>query len=203
MGGACGVIALRRAARAVQAGDVEIVALHRRRHRERHQLPRPACRPQQLLARRGVSVPRRRPEREFCPHRRCLYARDTTPAGRISANWPSHSEPMRDAIRLPCCAARADAGKITSPRVRSPSRTISSIASCPARGADRILVIQGGAGSARCVCRSSGYCWCDPAPQRLPRRPGAVARRLGDGTRTHGGHRTGQPGAERSAGRNL
>ena len=105
MGGACGVIALRRAARAIQAGDAEIVACIAGDTANETSFRDLARDFQQFLARCGVSVWRRRAERELRADRRRVHALPPAPRGRISASWPSRNGPTRGATRLPCCAA--------------------------------------------------------------------------------------------------
>ena len=186
MGGACGVIALRRAARAVQAGDAEIVACIAGDTANETSF-------RDLLA-------------TFSS-----FSRDAVyPYG---AGGPNASFALiADAYMRATGATREDFGKLAVAQRanarRNPLALLRgelTLAAIPRRAADRRAAapvrlrhalrrrrrLPGDAGGAR-ACTATAVrarAGRDRAPQRLSRRSGAVARRLGDGSRCAVGSR--------------
>ena len=195
MGGACGVVALRRAARAVQSGDAEIVACiagdtnhvdsFRLMLGSFSQFARDAVYPY------GAGGP----NASFA----FLTAYYMRTYGATREDFGKLCVAQRDnALALPACAVQeaADAGGV--PR-RAPDRR----AAAPVRLRHAVRRRGGFSGDERAAGARPRPALCTHprhhrAPQRLPRRPDPDARRLGDGPR-----RPVRAGRRRAAGHRL
>ena len=95
MGGACGIVALRRAARAVQAGDADIVACIAGDTNHTESFRQKLGELQPVRARRRLSLRLGRPERELRLSHRLLHADLRRDAAKTSASSVSRSAPTR------------------------------------------------------------------------------------------------------------
>ena len=131
MGGACGVIALRRAARAVQAGDAEIVACIAGDTANETSF-RDLLATFSSFARDAVyPYGAGGPNASFALIADA-YMRATGATREDFGKLGGSAAGKRAAQSAGLAARRADDGSSTWPRARSPSRSICSTASCPA-----------------------------------------------------------------------
>ena len=122
MGGASGIVALRRAARAVQAGDADIVACIAGDTNHVDLVPADAGELQPLRARRGLSLRRRRAERELRAAHRATTCATTASRradfGKLCVAQRDNALPIPHALFEEAADARAN----ISTRGRSPIR---------------------------------------------------------------------------------
>ena len=153
--------------------------LPRRRHQPRRLLPPHARQFQPVRARRGLSLRRRRPERQLRLPHRALHARRAARRARTSASCASRSAPTRSSFRTRCsrsrCRMRGIPRRAADRRAAAPVRLRHAVRRAP----KAFLVLSRKSGRKRLNLQFAQAAWNHRTAQCLRRRPDPDARRLG------------------------